>query len=74
MRRNYGRRSYGNRRYYGGLQSTRKKSYQSNRQRLLQLAKDMAKVEAGKKNADSQIHEVYTNALSENNTAKKPLY
>ena len=43
-------------------------------QRILNLPNDIARVEAGKKNPDSQIHEVYNKALQKNKTAKKPLY
>ena len=67
-------------RYYGnngrgrqGNSSNRPKR-QTYNQRLLQLTKDIARVDAGKKNPDSQIHEVYNEALQKNKTAKKPLY
>jgi len=72
---NNGRRgsSRGNR-YYGGRQNNRRQSYPSTKQRIIQLTKDIAKVDAGKKNQDSQVYQVYNETLSKGKTAKKPLY
>lgn len=70
---NNGRSSRGSRRYYGSRQN-RRKSYPSSSQRIIQLTKDLAKVEAGKKNPESKVYQVYNDTLSKNKTAKKPLY